>query len=71
MVPDFHAEVSELIAEDEIVVAYWTATGTAVAPFLGVEPNGRPFHAQAISRLRFEDGRIAEYQVLPGPVITD
>jgi predicted ester cyclase len=68
MLPDFRAEVTELIGEDDVVVAYWTASGTAVAAFLGVEPTGRPFTAEAISRLRFQDGRIVEYQVLPGPI---
>jgi predicted ester cyclase len=68
MVPDFNAEVTELIGEGDVVVAYWTASGTAATEFLGNAPTGRPFTAEAISRLRFEDGRIVEYQVLPGPL---
>jgi predicted ester cyclase len=67
-VPNFHAEVTELIAEDDLVVAYWTASGTAEATFLGVEPTGRPFAVDAISRMRFEGGRIVEYQVMAGPM---
>jgi len=67
IVPDFEARITELIGEGDVVVAYWLATGTAKETFLGVEPTGRPFAANAISRLRFADGRIAEYQVMPGP----
>jgi predicted ester cyclase len=67
-VPDFTAEIGELIGEGDLVVVYWTPSGTAVSTFLGDEPTGRPFTAPGISRLRFEDGRIAEYQVMPGPM---
>ena len=66
--PDFNAEISELIGEGDLVVVYWTASGTAVSAFLGDEPTGRPFTAPATSALRFEDGRIIEYQVMPGPM---
>src|SRR5262249_49935100 len=68
IVPDFHARITELIGEGDVVVAYWSATGTAKEACLGVEPTGRPFAGDAISRLRFADGRIAEYQVMPGPL---
>jgi ketosteroid isomerase-like protein len=66
-VPNFHAEVTELIGEDDLVVAYWTATGAAAVKFLSVEA-GHSFMCTAISRLRFADGRIVEYQVMVGPV---
>ena len=66
-VPNFHAEVTELIGEDDLVVVYWTATGTAAVKFLGVAA-GQSFTVTAISRLRFADGHIVEYQVMVGPV---
>jgi predicted ester cyclase len=50
-VPNFHAEVTELIGEDDLVIVYWTATGTAEVEFLGVE-TGQSFTGTAISRLR-------------------
>lgn len=67
-VPDLHAEVDELIGEGDVVVAYWTATGTATGPMLGVEPTGRPFALPGISRFRFADGQIVEYETMVGPV---
>jgi predicted ester cyclase len=42
MVPDVKAEVTELVCEKDVVVAYRTASGTADSTFLGVEPTGRP-----------------------------
>ena len=65
-VPDLHAEVDELIGEGDVVVAYWTATGTAAGPILGVEPTGRPFVLPGISRFRFAEGQIVEYQTMVG-----
>ena len=65
-VPDLHTEVNELIGEDDVVVAYWTASGIATGPMFGVEPTGRPFSLEGISRFRFADDRIIEYQTLIG-----
>ena len=67
-VPDLHAEVNELIGEADVVVAYWTASGIAVGPLLGVEPTGRPFTLEGISKFRFADGQIVEYQTMVGPL---
>jgi predicted ester cyclase len=67
-VPDLHTDVNELIGEDDIVVAYWTASGIAAGPMLGIEPTGQPFTLQGISRFRFLDGRIVEYQTMLGPL---
>ena len=69
-VPNFVADVDQLIGEDDLVVAYWRASGTTAVEFLGVPP-GKSFTGDAISRLRFADGRIVEYRVLPGPVTVE
>lgn len=65
-VPDLRAEVTELVGEDDVVIAYWTARGIAVGPLQGVEPTGKPFTLEGISRIRFSGGRIVEYQTMVG-----
>ena len=66
-VPDFSAEIDQLVAEDDLVVVYWRGSGTPASEFVGVAA-GTAFSLQAISQVRFEAGRIAEYQVMVGPV---
>ena len=64
-IPDAKAVVSEMIGENDHVVIYWTLFGTHAGPFFGVDGTDRQLEIPAISRMRFENGRIAEYQVLP------
>jgi ketosteroid isomerase-like protein len=68
MIDNFNAEVTETVGEGDVVVAFWTGTGTVLNDSLGYPVTGRPFTAPAISRLRFEDGLITEYSVMVGPL---
>jgi predicted ester cyclase len=68
IVPDLRTDVNELIGEDDVVVACWTASGIAVGALLGIEPTGRPFALEGISRFRFVGGQIVEHRTLLGPL---
>jgi len=59
------ATVTDVIAEDDRVVVYWTIDGTQRGEIFGVPNSGRHFTGVSISTIRFRDGRITEYSVLP------
>jgi steroid delta-isomerase-like uncharacterized protein len=64
-VPDVKVVVDELIADGPYVVVYWTFTGSHAGSLLGVGATGCSLRIPAVSRMRFEEERIAEYHVLP------
>ncbi len=59
-VPDFHFEVTELIADGDMLAAHWTASGTHAGSLLSLPPTGRRMEARGVSIYRMEEGRIAE-----------
>ena len=59
------ATVTDTVAEDDRVVVYWTIEGVQRGEVFGAPPSGRRFVGQSISTIRFRDGRIVEYEVLP------
>ncbi|WP_019926732.1 ester cyclase [Nocardia sp. BMG111209] len=61
------ATVDDLIAEGDRVVVYWTIDGVQRGELFGVPDSGagRRFTGVSISTIRFRDGRIVEYAVLP------
>ncbi|MGQ4615988.1 ester cyclase [Nocardia sp. R7R-8] len=59
------ATVTDTVAEDDRVVVYWTIDGTQRGEIFGVPDSGRHFVGVSISTIRFRDGRITEYSVLP------
>jgi steroid delta-isomerase-like uncharacterized protein len=63
--PDMVVEVTDMVAEDDRVVAYWTLTGTQREEIFGVPPTGEKVTLSAISQLRWRDGQLVEYQVRP------
>ena len=58
--PDFVMEVHELVAEGDIVVIRWSATGTHAGDFNGFPATGRVATLYAISIVRMKDGHIVE-----------
>ncbi|MCL1466748.1 ester cyclase [Argonema galeatum] len=57
-IPDFKAELQELIAEGDKVVARSILTGTHNAKLLGVEATGCTIRIQAIDIHQVQDGKI-------------
>ena len=63
--PDIVVQVNDMVAEDDRVVAYWSFTGTHQGEMFGFTGTGRKVSSNVISQLRWRDGKLVEYQVLP------
>ena len=58
--PDLRFEVEIVIAEDELVAARWTASGTHLGAWGTVEPTARSATFSGVNIFRFENGKVAE-----------
>ena len=58
--PDFHVAVSELFAENALVVFQATASGTNLGPFGPIPATGKSWQNTAIVVRRVADGRSVE-----------
>jgi hypothetical protein len=59
-IPDLHARIDDMAAEDDKVYARLTVTGTNTGRFFGAPPTGRSYEASMFDYARLEDGRIVE-----------
>jgi steroid delta-isomerase-like uncharacterized protein len=58
--PDLTWQIDFLLADGDFVVGRWTAAGTHLGPWAGVEPTGRSMRFSAINVFRFEGGKVVE-----------
>ena len=58
--PDWHSDLDQLIAENDIVVERFTASGTHQGELMGVPGTGRTIQLLGINIFRIQDGRIVE-----------
>ena len=58
--PDFAVEVDLLVAEDDLVVSYWTATATHEGEWLGIAPSGTSVEYTGVNFFRIACGQIVE-----------
>jgi steroid delta-isomerase-like uncharacterized protein len=58
--PDTHIEIDDVIAEGDLVVIRWHATGTHDGELMGIPPSGKPIEVTGIGIDRIEGGRIVE-----------
>ncbi|WP_198675964.1 ester cyclase [Kribbella monticola] len=58
--PDWHSDLHQLIAEGDLVVERFTASGTHRGELMGVAPTGRTMSLPGINIFRLRDGRIVE-----------
>jgi len=59
--PDWHSDLHLLVAEGDIVVERFTATGTHTgAPIMGVAPSGETVSLPGVNIFRLRDGQIVE-----------
>jgi steroid delta-isomerase-like uncharacterized protein len=58
--PDVRVSVEDQIAEGDMVVTRWTATGTHTGELLGIPPTGRRIEISGITINRYSGNRIAE-----------
>jgi steroid delta-isomerase-like uncharacterized protein len=59
-VPDAHAEIEALIAEDNTAAVHWTISGTQEGELGDLPATGEEFSMRALAFFRIEDGKIAE-----------
>jgi steroid delta-isomerase-like uncharacterized protein len=58
--PDWHSDVEQLIAEGDIVVERFTASGTHRGDLMGVPPTGQVVVLKGIQMFRIENDKIIE-----------
>jgi predicted ester cyclase len=58
--PDWHSELHELIAEGDLVVERFTATGHQRGEVMGAAPTGRAVALAGINIFRIRDGKVVE-----------
>ena len=59
--PDWRSDLHRLVAEDDIVVEHFTASGTHTGePFMGVPASGKTISMAGINIFRINRGRIVE-----------
>lgn len=62
---DYSVTVEDLISEGDTVAVRMTERGTHDGELMGIEPTGRSFEHESMAFLRLEDGKVAEWWVLP------
>ena len=58
--PDWHSDLDQLIAENDIVVERFTASGTHQNQLMGVTGTGRTITLQGLNIFRTESDKIVE-----------
>ena len=61
---DLHAEVGDLVAEDDRVAWSVRATGTHTGEFMGIAPTGRSIDFDSLNIGQFRDGRAYRHKVV-------
>jgi steroid delta-isomerase-like uncharacterized protein len=58
--PDMRVKVNHIVAENDLVSVYWTASGTNTAPGWGMPATGKSVTVNGMTLFRFEGGLIRE-----------
>jgi steroid delta-isomerase-like uncharacterized protein len=58
--PDWHSDLDQLVAEGDIVVERFTASGTHRGELMGVPPSGKTIEVRGINIFRVEGDQIVE-----------
>ena len=58
--PDMRVKVNHIVAEDDMVSVYWTASGTNTAPGWGIPATGKSVSVSGMTLFRFVGGLIQE-----------
>jgi predicted ester cyclase len=59
--PDLHVTLEQLVAEDDLVAARWTATGTHTGPLAGIAATGTAVRWCGTDTYRLADGKVVEW----------
>ncbi len=58
--PDLHWDVDMVLADGEMVVGRWTASGTHTGPWGAIGPTGKAVTFSGVNIFRFGGGRVVE-----------
>jgi steroid delta-isomerase-like uncharacterized protein len=58
--PDLSFRIDFVFGEGDMMAGRWTATGTNLAPWAGVEASGRRMEFSGINVFRFSNGKVVE-----------
>lgn len=58
--PDFEFEVKDVVAEEDVVMTYFVASGTHEGSMRGIPATGNAFEGEGVQIDRFEDGKVVE-----------
>lgn len=59
-VPDMRMKINEIIAERDLVLVYWTASGTNTHEGMGLPATGKSISTPGMTLFRFKAGKIIE-----------
>ena len=59
--PDIHFRAEQLIAEGDMVAAFWKAEGTHQGEFMGLPATGQPISFEGLDLVRVVDGRATDH----------
>lgn len=59
--PDLHHTIEELIAEDDRIVARFSAQGTHTGPWKDYPPTGKSIHYTGVTIAQVKDGKIIRH----------
>ena len=59
-VPDLRFKINEIMAERDLVLVYWTASGTNTHEGMGFPASGKSFTEPGMTLFRFKAGKISE-----------
>jgi steroid delta-isomerase-like uncharacterized protein len=58
--PNMHMKVNQMVAEADLVVVYWTASGTNTHEGMGFPATGKKITVPGMTIFRFKKGKISE-----------
>lgn len=58
--PDMRVKVNQMVAETDLVVVYWTASGTNSQEGMGFPATGKRITVPGMTIFRFKNGKISE-----------
>ena len=58
--PDMHVRINEILAERDLVVVYWTASGTNTQEGMGFPATGKRIAVPGMTLFRLKAGKISE-----------
>lgn len=58
--PDMHVKVNQMVAEGDLVVVYWRASGTNTHEGMGFPATGRKITVPGMTIFRFKKGKITD-----------